>query len=149
MASLLEFKAGQVDFNSETGDAVPLAGQGRVVLKHSSEDPSFLGLQWFPRAKNRGSSGEELLLLPGDVEFTHSKECGTGRVVQMQFQSSGERHFFWLQDAPAGDLHELSENDASVIAKLNDLVNQFDPEDEGADDSMQVDESTPLNKEER
>lgn len=117
-------KAGKVDVDFQSGQATPIAGQGKLVLGPSSEDPSFLGAKWVPRGKNRNSSpSEDLLLVPGDVQFSHVPECKTGRVIEMRFNSSGERHLYWLQDASEGDLHELSAQDAAVLEKLNELAN--------------------------
>jgi len=128
---LFDFKAGRVEFNESTGQAKPLAGQGRVTLMSSSEDPSLLGLQWLPRGSHTSlPAGEELLLVPGDVEFTPISECSTGRVIQMRFQSSGERKLFWLQDAPEGDLHVFGKGDREIIEKLNELSNSFGEEEE-------------------
>lgn len=134
LPQVYEVKAGRVDVDFETGVATPVAGQGKLVLGTSSEDPLFLGARWEPRGKNRGaSSSEDLLLVPGDVQFSHVPECRTGRVIEMRFNSSGERHLYWLQDAPQGDLHELTDQDRAVLARLNDLANE-ELDDEGEHD---------------
>lgn len=136
-----EVKAGRVDVNFETGLATPIAGQGKLVLATSTEDPSFLGARWEPRAKNRSiSSTESLLLVPGDVQFSHVPECRTGRVIEMRFHSSGERHLFWLQEAPQGDLHELTEQDKAVIARLNEMANEEVEEEVDIDEEVEDDQ---------
>ena len=121
---LYEVKAGKVDVDFQSGQATPIAGQGKLVLGPSSEDPSFLGAKWVPRGKNRNSSpSEDLLLVPGDVQFSHVPECLTGRVIEVRFQSSVQRHQFWLQEATEVVLHKLSAQIAAVLAKLNACAN--------------------------
>lgn len=78
--------------------------------------------------------------------FTHVPYCQTGRIIQMRFNSSGERHLFWLQDAPKGDLHELSKDDMAILEKLNELANLEDL-DESEDDAMDHEPDNSLNQE--
>lgn len=134
MSTLFEFRAGRVDFNEETGEATPLRSRGKLVLKPSSEDDSLRAIQWQPRdGFQNTASDEELMVLPGDVEFTPVYECETGRIISMKFLSSGHRKLFWIQTPPAGDLNEWSAADKELLEKLNELSNE-EPEDEEEDD---------------
>lgn len=132
MSELIKFKAGRVQYDEETGQATPLRGQGNVILKRSSDDDSLLAIQWRPRAAYGQSlqPTEELMVLPGDVTFEHIKECKTGRVISLRFESSGRREMYWLQDPVSGDLNELSDADRLNLERLNELANQELEEDD-------------------
>lgn len=139
MSALFEFRAGRVDLNEETGDATPLSSRGKLVLKPSSEDESLKAIQWQPRDGFQNvPSDEELMVLPGDIEFARVAECETGRVLSMKFLSSGHRKLFWIQTPPVGDLNEWSAADNELLEKLNDLANQ-EPEDEEDDGEADAD----------
>lgn len=133
---IYSFKAGRVDYNDTNGEATPVRGQGKVVLQRSSEDPSLLAILWKPRSSYlRAQPTEQLMILPGDVEFEHVKECTTGRVISMKFMSSGKRTLYWLQDPPQGDLDQMSTSDQEILDKLRELSNtSFDDEDEEMED---------------
>lgn len=128
---LYKFKAGQVKLDEQTGVATPLRGQGYVVVKESEEDPSLIAIQWQPRGAYMSlKPSEELMVLPGDVEFSSVPECTTGRVISMRFTSSGQRLLYWFQEPPTGDLNQLSEEDEEIILKLNDLASTDVEEEE-------------------
>ena len=137
---LLSFNAGRVEYDEESGQAKPLRGQGRVVLKHSSEDDSILAIQWQPRAAYGQvlQPSEELMVLPGDVEFEHIQECSTGRVISLRFQSSGKRVLYWLQDPTSGDLNVLTDQDRHILDQLNELANRDLEEDEEEDEQPEA-----------
>jgi hypothetical protein len=44
-------------------------------------------------------------------------ECTTGRVVVLQFKSSSQKLFFWLQDASTS-------KDQTILQQVNALINQ-------------------------
>lgn len=141
----LTFKAGRVEYDETTKQATPLAGSGQVIVQRKPDDPMFCSLTWERRAtkgKPLGTSTpeeefEELLLFPGDAEWNHVKECTTGRVFELKFKSSGQRHVFWMQ-APTSDsnLSTLSNEDKTIAEQMKQfLEEEAAAEDEEMDDA--------------
>lgn len=148
----LTFKAGRVEYDETTKQATPLAGPGQVIVQRKPDDPLFCSLTWerrAPKGKSQalGTSApeeefEELLLFPGDAEWNHVKECTTGRVFELKFKSSGQRHVFWMQ-APTSDstnISALSNEDKTIAEQMKQFLDEEGAaaaEDEEMDDADQ------------
>ncbi|KAF8995867.1 hypothetical protein BGZ52_011635, partial [Haplosporangium bisporale] len=59
----------------------------------------------------------DLILFPGDAELIAVPQCTTGRVLVLQFKSSSQKLFFWLQEANA-------DRDQIILQQANALINQ-------------------------
>lgn len=135
--TVLKFKAGLVNFDAETKSCVPRPLKGEVeVTKTDDEDMVFHNLVWTPKeniasAEVSDYAVDELMLIPGDVNWVHVKSCKTGRVFALCF-SSGEKVFFWMQEKNDNedDLAELSKKDREICEKINSLITEKEEEEE-------------------
>ncbi|KAF9406723.1 adhesion regulating molecule 1 [Podila epigama] len=119
---LLEFKAGRCFRVGTTETVKPDATKGLVYM--DAED-GLMHFYW----KNRESNtvDDDLILFPGDAELVTVPQCTTGRVVVLQFKSSSQKLFFWLQEAN-------TDRDSVLIQQVNSLINQSeDGQDEDVD----------------
>jgi len=103
---LLAFKAGRSFRREGTQfvDASPT--KGAIIL--ASSDDGLLHFIW----KNRATDGleEDLILFPSDATFTKVADAPSSRTYVLQFSSSNQRHFFWMQDADTSRDDEFAEN---------------------------------------
>ncbi|KIJ14994.1 hypothetical protein PAXINDRAFT_99784 [Paxillus involutus ATCC 200175] len=93
--TLLAFKAGRSTRRAGTNfvDASPTKG---AVILSNSED-GLLRFVW--KERTTGNVEEDLILFPGDATFEKVSQAPGGRTYVLKFESSNQRHFFWLQDA--------------------------------------------------
>ncbi|KAK9456582.1 proteasome complex subunit Rpn13 ubiquitin receptor-domain-containing protein [Dipodascopsis uninucleata] len=138
-AQPLTFKAGRVDFNPPSKRLTPLPYKGKITLSRpTDEDPSLVSFVWEPRGSSKGNPDlekDELMIFPGEAEWLPVSQCETGRVYVLKFNSSSQRIFFWMQDAPASDeLNKLTETDLEISKKVNALLEDtfVNDEDESA-----------------
>ncbi|GJJ70191.1 26S proteasome regulatory subunit N13 [Entomortierella parvispora] len=109
---LLQFKAGRCFRDGDTNTVKPDATKGLVYM---DEEDGLMHFYW----KNRTTKEveEDLILFPGDAEVIEVPQCTTGRVVMLQFKSSSEKKFFWLQELNA-------DRDSILVQQANSLINQ-------------------------
>lgn len=136
---ILSFNAGYADYDESTKTVTPRAGAGKIIVTRDPEE-SYLYFSWEPRDGFKPPSDfsplDSYVLIPGDAEWVHIKQCTTGRVFALKFQSSEKREFFWMQsrtdasDKQAGSLSEHDKEILSTFEKLLDEEVQMEDEDE-------------------
>ncbi|KAF9977103.1 hypothetical protein BGZ73_006977 [Actinomortierella ambigua] len=119
--NLLQFKAGQCFRVGGTKTVRPDPTKGLVYM---AEEDGLLHLYWKNRTTN--TVDDDLILFPGDAEIVTVPQCTTGRVIMLQFKSSSQKLFYWLQEAN-------TDRDHIIVAQANSLINQG-MEDTGFDD---------------
>ncbi|SCV02692.1 LAMI_0H02014g1_1 [Lachancea mirantina] len=145
----LHINAGVADFDESSRICTPKPVKGEINVKASEEAEGFYDFHWQAKEKVAGANLEpiELILIPGETRWVQVKSSKNGRVFCLVF-SSGEKYFFWLQDALEGTtkLNELSDADKTVTEKLNDILKvEEDEVEDTAEDSMHVDEQEHQN----
>ncbi|KAF9908625.1 hypothetical protein EC991_009652 [Linnemannia zychae] len=130
---LLEFKAGRCFRTSGTDTVKPDPIKGLVYLE---EEDGLMHFFW----KNRtsGEIEDDLILFPGDAELIAVPQCTTGRVVMLQFKSSSQKLFYWLQEASTA-------RDQIILQHVNSLIHSQEDEEEYLDEdaAMEDVEATP------
>ncbi|KAG0343304.1 adhesion regulating molecule 1 [Podila horticola] len=118
---LLQFKAGRCFRDGTTDTVKPEATKGLVYM---DEEDGLMHFYW----KNRDTNTveDDLILFPGDAELVTVPQCTTGRVLVLQFKSSSQKSFFWLQETNA-------DRDQIIIQQANALINQ---NEEGNDEDV-------------
>ncbi|KAG0089008.1 adhesion regulating molecule 1 [Podila epicladia] len=118
---LLQFKAGRCFRDGTTDTVKPDATKGLVYM---DEEDGLMHFYW----KNRDTNtvDDDLILFPGDAELVTVPQCTTGRVLVLQFKSSSQKLFFWLQEANA-------DRDQIILQQANALINQ---NEEGNDEDV-------------
>ncbi|KAK5810180.1 adhesion regulating molecule [Linnemannia elongata] len=134
---LLEFKAGRCFRTTGTNIVKPDPTKGLVYLE---EEDGLMHFFW----KNRtsGEIEDDLILFPGDAELIAVPQCTTGRVVMLQFKSSSQKLFYWLQEAS-------TTRDQIILQHVNSLIHsQEDDEEEYMDDdaAMEDAEAAPVSE---
>lgn len=126
----LNFNAGKVDYNEETGIYTPLACPGEIVVDNSLEGEGCYSFVWRPRSSS-SEKIEELLVFEGDVVWQKINSCTSGRVYMLAFLSSGAKNLFWMQDVNdegAGEdddeetISKDSKKDIEISNKLRELL---------------------------
>lgn len=106
-----------------TGKVTPKPEPGYIYL-YSDED--LLHFCWRPRAASLDEPEMDLIMFPADGEFTpYRKKTTNGRIFVLKFQSSSQRHLFWLQSksqSAAGDASYYSTRDLKIGQVVNDLL---------------------------
>ncbi|KAF8919124.1 hypothetical protein EDD21DRAFT_422055 [Dissophora ornata] len=122
---LLRFKAGRCIREGETDTVRPEPTKGLVYME---EEDGLMHFYW----KNRETDAvdEDLILFPGDAELKPVPECTTGRVLMLQFKSSSQQLFFWLQEANTDrDQIILQQANALISQGQEDVTGNFEDED--------------------
>ncbi|KAL9539750.1 hypothetical protein MBANPS3_010083 [Mucor bainieri] len=78
----------------------------------------LLHLYWKER-KNQSVAEDDLIIFPDEAEFRQITQCTTGRVYLLQFKTSNERHFYWMQS-------KTDEKDKEVAERVNELIRDPD-----------------------
>ncbi|KAI8596289.1 adhesion regulating molecule, partial [Dissophora ornata] len=127
---LLEFKAGRCTRTAGTDIVEPEPTKGLVYL---DEEDGLMHFYW----KNRTTDEieDDFILFPGDAELIPVPQCTTGRVVMLQFKSSSQTLFFWLQDASTA-------RDDFILQRVNALIHLQEDEDNDAEEYL--DEYVPM-----
>ncbi|KAJ8590033.1 adhesion regulating molecule [Rhizopogon salebrosus TDB-379] len=112
---MLAFKAGRAFRRPGTNlvDASP--AKGAIVL---SKDESLL-VHFMWKDRTTGDVGEDLILFPGDAKFEKVSQSSWGRTYVLKFESSDQKHFFWMQDSS-------TRRDEEFVRHLNRVL--ADPE---------------------
>lgn len=121
---ILFFKAGQADFDEETSIVTPRRGQGRIVVTQPPDNDELISFVWEPRGT---AGGEKVEVYPfaGDATFQHVQGCKTGRVFKLQFESSGEKLFYWAQTpTDSENVWELSKEDKRVLHTMQAILEE-------------------------
>lgn len=121
---ILFFKAGQADFDEETSIVTPRRGQGRIVVTQPNDNEELISFVWEPRGT---AGGEKVEVYPfaGDATFQHVPACKTGRVFKLQFESSGEKLFYWAQNpTDSENVWELSKEDKRVLNTMQAILEE-------------------------
>lgn len=105
---ILAFKAGRAIRRDGTNFVDPKPEKGAVILYDGEDD--LLHFVW--KDRTTGNVGEDLIMFEGDASFTRVSNAPGGRTYVLKFQSSDQRHFFWMQDASP-------ERDADFVRNLN------------------------------
>ncbi|KAI1317304.1 hypothetical protein EDD11_008673 [Mortierella claussenii] len=115
---LLEFKAGRCFRTTGTNTVKPDPTKGQVYL---NDEDGLMHFYW----KNRttGEIEDDLILFPGDAELISVPQCTSGRVVMLQFKSSSQKLFFWLQDLDTA-------RDQFILQQVNTLIYSQEDEDD-------------------
>ncbi|KAF9551036.1 hypothetical protein EC957_010804 [Mortierella hygrophila] len=115
---LLEFKAGRCFRTTGTDTVKPDPTKGLVYLE---EEDGLMHFFW----KNRtsGEIEDDLILFPGDAELVAVPQCTTGRVVMLQFKSSSQKLFYWLQEVSTA-------RDQIILQHVNSLIHSQEDEEE-------------------
>ncbi|KAF9283862.1 adhesion regulating molecule 1 [Mortierella antarctica] len=118
---LLQFRAGRCFRDGTTDTVKPDATKGLVYM---DEEDGLMHFYWKNRDIN--TVDDDLILFPGDAELVTVPQCTTGRVLVLQFKSSSQKLFFWLQEANA-------DRDQIILQQANALINQ---NEEGNDEDV-------------
>jgi len=113
--TMMAFKAGRAFRRPGTNfvDASPV--KGAIVL---SKDESYL-VHFMWKDRTTGEVAEDLILFPGDAKFEKVSQSSWGRTYVLKFESSDQKHFFWLQDSSTS-------RDEEFVRHLNRVLE--DPE---------------------
>ncbi|KAM0751856.1 adhesion regulating molecule [Meredithblackwellia eburnea MCA 4105] len=124
MAPLLEFKAGKAFRRGETNWVDPNPNRGLVYLQEEDDL-----LHFYYKDLVTGAI-DDLIIFPGDATFSLAQP----RVHVLKFNSSSDRHFFWLQDVEPT-------RDEEIARRVNEL---FGAEVEDVEESgMEVEGIAP------
>jgi len=132
---IITFKAGRCDFSGRK--VTPLPTPGYIYLY--SEDDMY-HFCWRPRSALATEPDIDLLMIPGDGAFEpvvkdrdtddlHSPT--TGRIFVLKFNSSSQKHFFWMQSKTqdkAGDLSYVGGRDRRLGEVVDQLLQGEDPD---------------------
>ncbi|MCJ1268133.1 hypothetical protein MMC22_008019 [Lobaria immixta] len=101
---IITFKAGACDFDTSVSPprVLPKPTPGYLYL---FEEDELMHFCWRPRSASMNQPELELIMVPADGRFTpyqsRQKDSTSsrihGRIFVLRFQSSTQRHFFWLQ----------------------------------------------------
>ncbi|KAK3817869.1 MAG: adhesion regulating molecule [Linnemannia elongata] len=126
---LLEFKAGRCFRTTGTNTVKPDPTKGLVYLE---EEDGLMHFFW--KSRTSGEIEDDLILFPGDAELIAVPQCTTGRVVMLQFKSSSQKLFYWLQEASTA-------RDQIILQHVNSLIHsQEDDEEEYLDDDAAMED---------
>ncbi|KAG8818715.1 hypothetical protein FRC19_010365 [Serendipita sp. 401] len=103
---MLAVKAGRASRRESTSWVDPQPTKGLLGL--ALGDDGLLHLTW----KNRETNAveDDLIIIPGDASFHKVTESPSGRVFVLKFDSSDQKHFYWLQDPSPSILEQLEAN---------------------------------------
>ncbi|KAG0174886.1 adhesion regulating molecule 1 [Apophysomyces sp. BC1034] len=127
---LVQFNAGKCI--REGNLLKPDLRKGTIYMDQSNDQ--LMHFYWKERKATEPE--EDLIIFPGEADFTKVKQCTTGRVYLLDFKSSGQKMFFWMQSKV--------DNDAEHIERVNQLIN--DPQsamDEGSRTSFDFEGDSP------
>lgn len=93
------------------------------------EEDELLHFCWRPRSTSGSNPELDLTMVPQDGQFKPYKPGGksptTGRIFELSFESSSQKHFFWLQaksQHPQGDPAWFSPRDLKIGEVVNKLL---------------------------
>lgn len=138
-APIITFKAGRCTFNQRKVSAVPTPG---YIYMYSEDD--LLHFCWRPRTAPSTEPELDLIMFPQDGTFRPliREESDddmwsptNGRIFELSFVSSSQRHFFWMQaksQAADGDPSWFSHRDQRLGSIIDSLLQgeEVDVQDE-------------------
>ncbi|CAO0795674.1 unnamed protein product [Mucor circinelloides] len=107
----------------------PDTRKGQVYMDQGED--RLLHLYWKER-KNQSVAEDDLIIFPDEAEFRQITQCTTGRVYLLQFKTSNERHFYWMQS-------KTDDKDKEIVERVNELIRDPDANMNAASD---LDESS-------
>jgi len=113
--TMLAFKAGRAFRRPGTNFVDASPAKGAIVL--SKDENLLVHFMW--KDRTTGGVGEDLILFPGDAKFEKVSQSSWGRTYVLQFESSDQKHFFWMQDSS-------TRRDEEFVRHLNRVLS--DPE---------------------
>ena len=142
-APLITFKAGRCDFSGRKVKPLPTAG---YIYLYSEDE--LLHFCWRPRSALWTEPEVDLIMFPQDGQFYPIvKDQGTdqlhsptnGRIFVLQFASSSQKYFFWMQSktqSPDGTLNWFSQRDQRVGQIVDALLQGEDVDVAGEVENM-------------
>jgi hypothetical protein len=138
-APIITFKAGRCTFNQRKVSAVPTPG---YIYMYSEDD--LLHFCWRPRTAPSTEPELDLIMFPQDGTFRplireerddDMWSPTNGRIFELSFVSSSQRHFFWMQaksQAADGDPSWFSHRDQRLGSIVDSLLQgeEVDVQDE-------------------
>lgn len=146
IVTVLSFSAGYATYDESTKTVTPRPGPGKITITKNPEEP-YYSFKWEPRdgfePTDHVSATDIDLLIPGDAKWIHCKNCTTGRVFVLKFNSSDRKEFFWMQsrtDAKDRNVASLSTEDQRIAATFEKILADDEEEEEEDEDLMEQDE---------
>ncbi|KAI8348049.1 proteasome complex subunit Rpn13 ubiquitin receptor-domain-containing protein [Choanephora cucurbitarum] len=116
---LVEFNAGKVI--REGNLLKPDLRKGVIYMDQS--DDQLMHFYW--KERKFSEPQDDFIIFPDEAELTRVSQCTTGRVYCLQFKSSSQKVFYWMQSKNA-------EKDEELVARVNQLIN--DPQSAANED---------------
>ncbi|KTW28583.1 hypothetical protein T552_01844 [Pneumocystis carinii B80] len=107
----IKFKAGKMIRDGTTNIVKPDTRKGMIFLR--TENDGLLHFYWKDRTTD--IIEEDLIIFPGEAEFSCVKDSPNGRVFALHFKSSFQIFFFWMQDLN-------SDKDEYYVNKINEAI---------------------------
>jgi len=98
-------------FNSDTKMVTPDSRKGTIIVK--KDDEELTHFIW--RDRKTGQAEIDLTIFPEDAIFRKIEES-KGRVYLLEFKTTSEKRFFWMQETE-------TEKDQEFLIKVNDGLN--------------------------
>ncbi|RIB04443.1 proteasome complex subunit Rpn13 ubiquitin receptor-domain-containing protein [Gigaspora rosea] len=108
----VEFKAGKL--KREGTSNLLKADERKGLIYMDQGDDQLMHFYW--KDRKTGNVEDDLIVFPEEAEFIRVEQCTTGRVCLLNFKSSSQKLFFWMQDAK-------DDKDEENINKVNRLLN--------------------------
>eukprot|EP01016_Furgasonia_blochmanni_P044334 TRINITY_DN6153_c0_g2_i1.p1 TRINITY_DN6153_c0_g2~~TRINITY_DN6153_c0_g2_i1.p1 ORF type:complete len:255 (-),score=60.30 TRINITY_DN6153_c0_g2_i1:295-1059(-) len=116
----VEFKAGKMDFNSETKMVTPDTRKGKVRVFHNTSDEKHF--QWIDENTNKEEM--DLYVFANDAKYARVGKA-QGRVFLLSFKDNEDKYFFWMQETDES-------KDEEICTKVNGIINREGMEEEPA-----------------
>ncbi|KAI9255241.1 proteasome complex subunit Rpn13 ubiquitin receptor-domain-containing protein [Phascolomyces articulosus] len=107
---LVQFNAGKCIREGNT--IKPDLRKGMIYMDQT--DDQLMYFYW--KERKASEPEEERIIFPDEAEFVRVTECTTGRVYSLNYKSSGEKLFFWMQN-------KSDEKDDEYVSRVNRLIN--------------------------
>ncbi|CAG8601070.1 8331_t:CDS:2 [Acaulospora morrowiae] len=120
----VEFKAGRLTRDGNTNWLKADERKGLIYMDMGEDQ--LMHFYW--KDRKTGTVVDDLIVFPEEAEFTRVEQCTTGRVYLLNFKSSAQKLFFWMQDAK-------DDKDEEYANKVNRLLN--DPQGALAENRQQ------------
>ncbi|CAG8799567.1 28959_t:CDS:10, partial [Gigaspora margarita] len=108
----VEFKAGKL--KREGTSNLLKADERKGLIYMDQGDDQLMHFYW--KDRKTGNVEDDLIVFPEEAEFIRVEQCTTGRVCLLNFKSSSQKLFFWMQDTK-------DDKDEENINKVNRLLN--------------------------
>ncbi|KAI8332984.1 proteasome complex subunit Rpn13 ubiquitin receptor-domain-containing protein [Blakeslea trispora] len=107
---LVEFNAGKVI--REGNLLKPDLRKGVIYMDQS--DDQLMHFYW--KERKFSEPQDDFIIFPDEAELTRVEQCTTGRVYCLQFKSSSQKVFYWMQSKDA-------DKDEALVNRVNQLIN--------------------------